>query len=296
MLQRAHRPPTRSGSCPGPTGLWLDAEDSLALDGRAPAGTPAARSAADVLRVGVVRLPRISNFTDVDALAAEPGVLVRFATDARPSWPTPTWSCCPGPGPPSPTWPGCASAGWPRRSRRARPKRAAGARHLRRLPDARPRHRRPGGIAAPGRSPGLGLLPGGWRSRGRSRWAGRQGSAYGAPSPATRSTTGSPAAGPRGRAVPGRLPGRRGLGDQLARDAGERRVPAGVPGRGRRARRAGLHARAGHRLRRGAGGPAGPARRPGRRAPRHRRAGRLIRDGPPPGLPVIPPAGPVRRP
>ena len=33
----------------------------------------------DVLRVAVVRLPRISNFTDVDALAAEPGVLVRFA-------------------------------------------------------------------------------------------------------------------------------------------------------------------------------------------------------------------------
>jgi adenosylcobyric acid synthase len=28
----------------------------------------------------VVRLPRISNFTDVDALAAEPGVLVRFAS------------------------------------------------------------------------------------------------------------------------------------------------------------------------------------------------------------------------
>ena len=32
-----------------------------------------------ILRVAVVRLPRISNFTDVDALAAEPGVLVRFA-------------------------------------------------------------------------------------------------------------------------------------------------------------------------------------------------------------------------
>jgi adenosylcobyric acid synthase len=32
-----------------------------------------------VLRVGVVRLPRISNFTDIDAIGAEPGVLVRFA-------------------------------------------------------------------------------------------------------------------------------------------------------------------------------------------------------------------------
>ena len=31
----------------------------------------------------------------------------------RPSWPTPTWWCCPAPGPPSPTWPGCASAAWP---------------------------------------------------------------------------------------------------------------------------------------------------------------------------------------
>ena len=33
-----------------------------------------------MLRVSVVRLPRISNFTDIDALAAEPGVLVRFAS------------------------------------------------------------------------------------------------------------------------------------------------------------------------------------------------------------------------
>ena len=34
---------------------------------------------SEVLRVSVLRTPRISNFTDVDALAAEPGVLVRFA-------------------------------------------------------------------------------------------------------------------------------------------------------------------------------------------------------------------------
>jgi adenosylcobyric acid synthase len=32
------------------------------------------------LRVAVVRLPRISNFTDVDALAAEPGVAVSYVT------------------------------------------------------------------------------------------------------------------------------------------------------------------------------------------------------------------------
>ncbi|HEY2693418.1 MAG TPA: cobyric acid synthase [Streptosporangiaceae bacterium] len=59
--------------------LWLDAEDSLALDAARPAaaGRPLGN---DVLRVSVARLPRISNFTDADALAAEPGVLVRFAT------------------------------------------------------------------------------------------------------------------------------------------------------------------------------------------------------------------------
>jgi adenosylcobyric acid synthase len=56
-------------------------EDSLGLD-RA-GGTGIAREESlgnEVLRVSVVRLPRISNFTDLDALAAEPGVLVRLAT------------------------------------------------------------------------------------------------------------------------------------------------------------------------------------------------------------------------
>ncbi len=73
------------GVLPWQDGLWLDAEDSLALDGRraslAPASAgPAGSGGTDVLRVGVVRLPRISNFTDIDAIGAEPGVLVRFAS------------------------------------------------------------------------------------------------------------------------------------------------------------------------------------------------------------------------
>ena len=61
-------------------GLWLDAEDSLDLEGeRWTAGDPL----EEVLRVSVVRLPRMSNYTDVDALACEPGVLVRLAGRAE---------------------------------------------------------------------------------------------------------------------------------------------------------------------------------------------------------------------
>ena len=66
------------GVLPWQEGLWLDAEDSLSLDNRGDA--PSSFVINDFLRVAVVRLPRISNFTDADALAAEPGVLVRFAT------------------------------------------------------------------------------------------------------------------------------------------------------------------------------------------------------------------------
>jgi len=56
--------------------LWLDSEDALDLDAR--------RSGADgAVRVAVVRLPRISNFTDVDALGLEPGLDVVFASSVR---------------------------------------------------------------------------------------------------------------------------------------------------------------------------------------------------------------------
>jgi adenosylcobyric acid synthase len=66
------------GVLPWLDGLGLDVEDSLGLDAvRAPIPP---REGQETLRVAVVRLPRISNFTDVDALAAEPGVAVSFAT------------------------------------------------------------------------------------------------------------------------------------------------------------------------------------------------------------------------
>ncbi|MEU8268216.1 cobyric acid synthase [Sphaerisporangium sp. NPDC049002] len=64
------------GVLPWLDGLWMDLEDSLALDNRPTHASAPGTSGS--LRVAVVRYPRISNFTDVDALAAEPGVRVRF--------------------------------------------------------------------------------------------------------------------------------------------------------------------------------------------------------------------------
>jgi adenosylcobyric acid synthase len=66
------------GVLPWLPGAALDVEDSLGVPtGVSSAGPP---HGEDVLRVSVARLPRLSNFTDLDALAAEPGVLVRYAT------------------------------------------------------------------------------------------------------------------------------------------------------------------------------------------------------------------------
>ena len=81
MLRRLTGRPVY-GVLPWQEGLWLDAEDSLNLPAsQAPHNTYSTTvDYGSELRVAVVRLPRISNFTDVDALAAEPGVLVRFAT------------------------------------------------------------------------------------------------------------------------------------------------------------------------------------------------------------------------
>jgi adenosylcobyric acid synthase len=61
--------------------LWLDAEDSLAYATDGVVGRPAPPWGDQWLRVAAVRLPRISNGTDVDALACEPGVVVRYVTE-----------------------------------------------------------------------------------------------------------------------------------------------------------------------------------------------------------------------
>ena len=68
------------GTLPWIRGLGLDGEDSLALDAPRPVKPP---RGSDVLRVAVARLGRISNFTDFDALAHEPGVSVRFTESAE---------------------------------------------------------------------------------------------------------------------------------------------------------------------------------------------------------------------
>jgi len=69
------------GVIPHCDGLWLDAEDSLSvLSGRV-VGAPQPPRGRDWLTVAAIRLPRISNSTDVEALACEPGVLVRWVTD-----------------------------------------------------------------------------------------------------------------------------------------------------------------------------------------------------------------------
>ena len=79
MLARLTGRPTY-GVLPWTEGLELDMEDSLGLSAPVAPKPPVGR---DVLRVSVVRLPRLSNWTDVDALRSEPGVLVRFATTAE---------------------------------------------------------------------------------------------------------------------------------------------------------------------------------------------------------------------
>lgn len=60
----------------------IDAEDSLALDGLRPRPLADRPEGRDDLDVAVIRFPRLSNFTDLDALGLEPAVGVRFVDRA----------------------------------------------------------------------------------------------------------------------------------------------------------------------------------------------------------------------
>lgn len=65
------------GVLPWLENVWVDSEDALALAGWSPTSV----AGGSALRVAVVRFPRVSNATDVDALALEPGVNVTVTTD-----------------------------------------------------------------------------------------------------------------------------------------------------------------------------------------------------------------------
>lgn len=69
------------GVLPYAEDLWLDAEDSLSVIAHRVVGRPAPPRGSEWLTVAAVRLPRISNSTDIEALACEPGVFVRWITD-----------------------------------------------------------------------------------------------------------------------------------------------------------------------------------------------------------------------
>ncbi|MEQ3554401.1 cobyric acid synthase [Pseudonocardia nematodicida] len=69
------------GVIPFADGLWLDAEDSLSAPPDGVLGRPAPPRGDQWLRISVVRFPRISNATDAEALACEPGVAVSYVTE-----------------------------------------------------------------------------------------------------------------------------------------------------------------------------------------------------------------------
>ncbi|MGE2724562.1 cobyric acid synthase [Mycolicibacterium pulveris] len=80
QLQQLTGRPTY-GVIPYAEGLWLDTEDSVSVLAHQVLGDPQPPRGTQWLRVAAIRLPRISNSTDIEALACEPGVLVRWVAD-----------------------------------------------------------------------------------------------------------------------------------------------------------------------------------------------------------------------
>ena len=69
------------GVMPFIPGLWIDAEDSLGTVAGASVGPANAPLGTETLSVAAIRLPRVSNATDIEALACEPGVHVQWTVD-----------------------------------------------------------------------------------------------------------------------------------------------------------------------------------------------------------------------
>lgn len=65
------------GVVPYASDIVLPDEDSVSLEGKDNAGVPGNKK----IRIAVIRLPRISNFTDFDALRCDPTVELRFIED-----------------------------------------------------------------------------------------------------------------------------------------------------------------------------------------------------------------------
>jgi adenosylcobyric acid synthase len=80
QLQQLTGRPTY-GVIPYADGLWLDTEDSVSVLAHRVVGEPQPPRGRESLRVAAIRLPRISNSTDIEALACEPGVMVRWIVD-----------------------------------------------------------------------------------------------------------------------------------------------------------------------------------------------------------------------
>lgn len=70
------------GVIPFDDGIWLDTEDSVSVRPGGMVGAPQPPRGGQTLTVAAIRLPRISNSTDIEALACEPGVAVRWVADA----------------------------------------------------------------------------------------------------------------------------------------------------------------------------------------------------------------------
>ena len=236
---RAHRPPDARRRALGRTGCGSTPRTRCPPSPTGCSAAPAPPRGAQWLRVAVVRLPRISNATDAEALACEPGVAVRYVTEPsrlagrRPRRAARLASR------PWPTWPGCAAPGSPTPSSRT-PK--AGRPVLGicggyQMLGRRDRATRTASRAAIGRR-ARPARPGGRVRRREARWPTRPARRGASRCTATRSTTGGWCAPATRRCSTAEgSDARRRARHPLARAAGERRVPPRAAAPGRRAGR-----------------------------------------------------------